>query len=501
MTQIKKIFLFVCIMLPLFFVTTNVKASSFFEDTKTEVAFYVNQGVLPPFHNDLVRDEGYQTIYTKYKTTNSLDSFGSFTEERLREVIMWYHRDSDLIWTDVKNNLDIEPKYLEANKILGLYWDSRIIENYSCLYLIWTSEYIPSEFMTIKEIVVNNKLYKQYDNQAQKDSLEGNWFDSDYYHYSEYNLTLHKTPISGFEKNGAFGVPLMQKYKISSFKAGIDEFQYFNDPDPTGKYNVVCNTEIEFDLGIVPKKDGVKLFQLVTHAYEIIKDCEVQSFFDLGFGGYIHNTFFNTTIDIDRIYRVDVSYTLSSENKSWYQIWLNTKEISVKKSLTAEKKANGLFNLFSYQGFKEGSFKSNVKAGKTFKYRLHLNYDEECWNLFDNPPYYEADYKLIKDFKILRMNYLVDDKVYDVSVKMDTVDGNTLSIINRDLIMDTDSKTWSIKEKTYETIDDFKEAITKSKDTLITIGAVIGGLIIVYILYKGYRFIKFTFKKEGENKK
>ncbi len=37
---------------------------------------------------------------------------------------MWYHRDSDLIWTDVKNNLDIEPQYLEANKVLGLYWDS-----------------------------------------------------------------------------------------------------------------------------------------------------------------------------------------------------------------------------------------------------------------------------------------------------------------------------------------------------------------------------------------
>lgn len=196
MKKIKKFILFLAILLPLFFITVNVNAASFHQDIQTEVAAHVSAGRLPSYHNNLSGDTGYQTLYTKMLTSNNLDYFKTISEQNLRSIIMWYHTDSDLIWKDVKANLDIEPKYLEPNKVLGIYWDSRIDETYSYLYLIWTSEYIPTEFMTIKELVLNNKTYKQYDTEAQKDNLDGNWYGSDYYHYAGYNLTLHKTPIA-----------------------------------------------------------------------------------------------------------------------------------------------------------------------------------------------------------------------------------------------------------------------------------------------------------------
>ena len=72
---------------------------------------------------------------------------------------------------------------------------------------------------------------------------------------------------------------------------------------------------------------------MVTHAYKLIKDCEVQSHYDFGFGGYMHYVHFNTTIPIDKIYRVDVSYVLTSDNKDWYQFWLREDEQKVIKSL------------------------------------------------------------------------------------------------------------------------------------------------------------------------
>lgn len=252
--------------------------------------------------------------------------------------------------------------------------------------------------------------------------------------------------------------------------------------------------EIEFNLGKVPAKDGIKLCQLVTHAYEIIKDCEVQSYFDIGFGGYIHQVLFNTTIVIDRIYRVDVAYTLSSENKLWYQFWLNTKEEDVRKSLTAERKTGGFFNLFSYQGFQEGTFQSNIKTSKTYDYKMHLNYDETCWDLFDNPPYYEADYKIIKNFQILRINYLVADKVYDVAVKMDRVDGETLKIIDRNLIMDTGSTTWKVKDKIYEAVDTVKEKFGEAGTIVLALVSAFAGILFIYIVYKLLSFISKIFK-------
>lgn len=466
----------------------QINAATFHEDIVSEVTYYVEQGKLPAYHSSLSSDSGYQTYYTKrVRTAKDKEAGLAYLAQQSYQdtltVITWYRNMTNEVWQDILLNLDIEAQYLDPNKILGLYWDSRISKSFSYMYLVWTTEYLPTEFMTIHDIVINNKKYSQYESNS--DSIgKAQWYDSDYYHFPNNNLTIHKTPLGGFEQNKEFGIPLMQKYKVTYINAGIDKKQYLADPDPKGNYNIKFSSSIEFDLGQVPKKDGIKLCQLVTHAYEIIKDGEVQSFFDLGFGGYIHQAVFNTTIQIDKIYRVDVSYTLSSENKSWWQIWLNTKEVFVTKSLTAERVSGGFFNLFSYQGFKEGSFASNIKGSKYYKYKLHLNYDEGCWNIFDNPPYYEADYKMVKQFKILRMNYLADNQVYDVAIKMDTIDGDTLSIVDKELILDTDSILWNVKDQIYEVLEKAKDLFGNASETILIVVSVIISLLLLYGCYK-----------------
>ncbi|MBU1143192.1 MAG: hypothetical protein KKH92_06025 [Firmicutes bacterium] len=498
----KILIVFLMLMASLFLTIQTTYAATHYDDIVSEVETYVSEGKLESWHNNYSWESGYQTFYTKvFKLgmfEDPLDTWSSYNEDQLLAITSMYRNKVDTVWNDLVHNLDIEPYNLEANKILGLYWDSNLSKHYSYLYLVWTTEYQPTEFITLKEVTINGTLYKQYETEKDKEDYTPTWEDSDYLHYGTSNLTIHKTAIAGFYNGKQFGVPLTPKYHIQGFTAGVDEVLFFNNPDPTGKYTTTSIDEVTFDLGLVPKEDGKKAFQIVTHAYEIIQDVEVQSHFDLGFGGFKHHAVFNTTISIDKIYRVDVSYTLSSENKKWYEFYLNTKEQDVKKSLTAKRISSGIFNLFEYQGFKEGTFKSNVKDSKTYQYQLHLNYDDDAWNLFEFKSYYEADYKVIKNFKILRINYIVDEKVYDVAVKMDTVDGETLGILDRDLILDTDSSTWKVKESIYDVFDEVSEKLSTATDTIYTIGAVIIGLILLYIIYKIIKFINYIFKTKGK---
>ena len=112
---------------------------------------------------------------------------------------------------------------------------------------------------------------------------------------------------------------------------------------------------------------------------------------------------------------------------------------------------------------------------------MMLNYDEQNWEWFGDSDI-ESNYKKIKDFKILRLNYLVDDKVYDVEVKMDAIDGETKTIVDRDLILDTDSGLWKTKNVVYGIFDGIKN-VGK------TIGLVIGITVFLLIFYVGYKIV------------
>ena len=122
---------------------------------------------------------------------------------------------------------------------------------------------------------------------------------------------------------------------------------------------------------------------------------------------------------------------------------------------------------------------------------MMLNYSEQNWDWFGDSCV-ESNYKRIKDFKILRLNYLVDDEVYDVAVTMDTVDGETLSIIDRSLILDTESALWNIKDKTYS----FLDGIDTAKGVMLTIIGILAFLLLIYFIYKVVIVVKEVMRDE-----
>ncbi len=308
--RIKLLLITFSLLLSLFLLPSAVYASEY-DEIKNEVATLVKEGALPDYHNKLLTNTGYQTLYTKmYRQgrEGTKEYFSSMSYSDLLSTISMYENEWDKVWFDILTNLDVEPQYLDPNRILGLYYDANASTNSSYLYLIWTSNYIPSKFMTVHSLELNGKSYSQY---PDNDLFKPFWYDSKYYYYEKYDLAIHLTPIGGCQDGKSFGVPLTQKYKFSNIKSGIDKLQFDNDPVPYNKYSATIDSYAEFDLGIKPELKGKSACQLVTHAYKLIKDCEVQSHYDLGFGGYMHYVHFNTTIPIDKIYRVDVSYVLT----------------------------------------------------------------------------------------------------------------------------------------------------------------------------------------------
>lgn len=395
-------------------------------------------------------------------------------------------------WNYILNNVDIDIKYLEPNKYLGLYWDSYVNGNKKdgYLFLCWTSEYYTSSGLTLLQVTESGKQYNNYSNTTQMNNKQGNFLKTETKNYPNYNLSIHMTPVAGFKNGQNFGLPLKRTYNFQNFRLGYEG---------TNKVIGQCGESISFDLGLIPKLDGKNSMQLCTHGYEIIEACEAQSYFDiLAYGGYGHFVHFNTTIKIDKIYRVDVAYKLTNDEKPWYQFFLSDEDVSVKKSLTAERVSGGIFGLYRFQGFKQGSFQSTKNSSITYKYKLHLNYNDDAWS-FSSKSYYECDYRRISEFQILRMNYVIDGETFDVPIKMDTIEGETLFILDSDLILDTDTAYFKVKNL----IDDFLSNITTNWDTykvvLTVIGVGILAIIVVMPIIKVLTGLKVLFQTKSDD--
>lgn len=376
-------------------------------------------------------------------------------------------------WNYILDNVDIDIKYLEPDKYLGLYWDSFVNGNSNdgYLFLCWISPYDSNPNNTLLQVTESDKNYNLYSTSQDMNNKNGNFLSTETKNYSEYNLSIHMTPIAGYKNGQNFGLPLKRTYNFTSFKYGYEG---------TNKVIGQCNEKITFDLGLLPKLDGKNSMQLCTHGYEIIEACEAQSYFDLlKYGGYGHFVHFNTTIKIDKIYRVDVAYKVVNDDKPWYQFFLPEDEHQITKSLTADRVSGGIFGLYKFQGFKEGSYQSTKNSSITYKYRLHLNYDDTAWDWTVGQSFYECDYRRISEFQILRMNYVIDGETFDVPIKMDTIEGETLFILDGDLILDMDTTYFKIKN----VIDDFFTNVTTNWKTYKTVLIVIGcSLLAILIL-------------------
>ena len=206
---------------------------------------------------------------------------------------------------------------------------------------------------------------------------------------------------------------------------------------------------------------------------------------------------------MDDVYRVDVSYNLASDNKPWYNFIAATGSMDVVKSLTPATASGGFLGLSTYQGLKEGTFKSNVDDSKTYQYQLHLNYDADGWNLFKGGAD-ESKYTNVHDFKILRMNFLYKGQEIDCEVKMDEIEGENLSIFDKNTILDVETPIWQFKETVKDVEDgannvidgvkDFFEDVqngdSKTMNTIYIVIGAVGAILLAYLIYKVVKVIK-----------
>ena len=472
------------------------------EYIRREIDYLIDSHSIPTWHRYYYYDEGYQSFYYKtvhlsYEGLNGYYQWKSYSQDKLLTYSSWYKNDQDETWDYILKNLDIDPEYLEPNQYLGIYWDSYAYDKKenANMYLIWTSKYLPSEFVNITKIKESNKVYNLYDSQKDMDDLNSNWWDSSYYHFKDYDLTLWITPIGGIDDGKTFGLPIKQTYNFQGFTFGIDKAQYSHDVDTEHYFDGEVKSEIQFDLGKQPQNDGTNIMKLCTHAYEYVTDIEAQSYYDLGFGGYKHMVHFNLSINPDKIYRVDVKYTITNDNKDWYQFWLPDDEHTILKSLTPDKSRGGFLGLFNYQGFKQGDYSSVNNPNKKFKYELLLDYDDNgwLWTIFTGQEYKESDYKRIAEFKILRLNYLLDEKVYDVAIKMDTIEGDTYNILSPDLSEEESSVEHKVKTWTNNIVETVKNKYNQYKTIILICVGVVATIFVLIIFLKIKLFFRTMF--------
>ena len=74
------------------------------------------------------------------------------------------------------------------------------------------------------------------------------------------------------------------------------------------------------------------------------------------------------------------------------------------------------------------------------------------------------------------LNHLGDEAVME---KTASVDGKTLNIFSGDLIMDTDTVGYKVKNTIYDFVNDLKQ---KLKDNQGIIWAVLGGIVLVFVI-------------------
>ena len=473
---------------------------------KREIKYLVDAHAIASWHLKYYDNEGYQAFYYKFcHISDMYYTWKAYSESQISTYASWYQNKQDETWDYILKNLDIDPEYLEPNQYLGIYWDSYAYDKEDCanLYLIWTSEYLPSEFVNIIQIKESNKVYNLYDSAKDMEDLNSNWWDSTYYHFKNSNITLWITPVGGIEHNKSFGLPIKATYNFQGFKYGLDDAQYNKDPDPYGYFDGEVKTDMQFDFGQTPKNDGKNMMKLCTHAYEYVTDIEAQSTYSLGFGGYEHFVHFNLSINPDKIYRVDVKYTITNDNKDWYQFWLPDDEHTILKSLTPDKERGGFLGLFHYQGFKQGSFSSVSNPNKKFKYELLLDYDDQGWRwkIFTGQEYKESDYKRIAEFKILRINYLLDEKVYDVAIKMDTIEGETYNILSPNLIEDEASVEHQVKTWANDVVETVKSTYNKYKTVVLIVVGVVATIFVLIIFLKIKLFFKTMFDMSNYNRR
>ena len=472
-----------------------------YEETNAEIEQLVANGTLNDFHLKYYKNPYYQVPYHKFKKAEMLEtSWYPKTESEIQRYIEMYTEDNEVFDTFIKK-LKAPVKTISTNQALAIYYDGQ------SLNFLWSSEYLPFEGYNLQSITLNGKTYSNEEiNNANCSHINGDpVFElASKYYYPDFNIQLNMTAIGGFcstcianNEYCSYGYGLDDTtFRISAFTANFDPFyfgvDYGREDEELGtEYKIVSNSYQVFNLDKSCREQKKAVLKSKTHCYIEIKDIECQTTFNLGFGGYVHCVYFNTSINLDYIYRVDVNYNLASDNKPFYNFIAKDGSMDVAKSLTPEIANGGFLGLGRYQGLSTGTYRSVQNNSKVYKYRMILNYDSDGWNIFKGGED-ESKYTNVHQFRVLRMNFIYNGEPYEEEIKMDAIEGNTLSIFDPAEIIDVETSYWSFKDTVYDTATTVGE---KSKTVIYAVVGVLGTIILVYVFYKLYQLYKKFMKK------
>lgn len=411
----------------------------------------------------------------------------------------YYNESSEETFDYILNNIDIDIKYLEP-EVLGIYFAGATEEHKdtALLYLIWVSPYFTRKGNTILQFIESGTVYNLYNT---KEMDKSNWMSTISKSYPSDNLSINITAIGGITTNPEtnqqqrFGIELKSKYSISQISYG-----YEGTLQPLGR----IESKVNFDLGMTPKLNSRSLLQMKTHAYEIIEDIEVQSVYEpLRQGGYSHYVYMNFNINVQKVYRVDCQYYLNNNNRGFMgSIFKPKDEKFISKSLSMSRRKGGLFNLADIVSFETGEYSSLTDRSKTYKYKFLLNYEEDNWDIFSGSQWVEGDYKFVTDFKVIRMNFIADDEVYDIYIKMDSVNGNSLMFYDNDVISSNDDvrhKIDDLIDNIKTSFNNFKNNFDQYKTAFIIIGCCLGGIVLMIPLLKFIFYMKSLLGNKGKD--
>ena len=491
MTKLKHLILIlVCIasVFAIFIFAPKVFAYSEQDRIAVEVQEHIDNGDLPSWHESYKSYPYYQVIYQKFNgTAESLEYFAQISESRLREMFDWYIGDSD-VWMEMLSKLHVNLETLPVNSTIGIYFDGEFLN------LIWTSEYIPNELLSLKSIhyEASGALYGLWNHTMSHtcSHLEGDeiWDLTDHLYImgnsQDVVCQINMTPIMSYhvcETTGevtSYGANLdgVKNFTIVGWEAEYDHLQTVGYEDPDNYYTFSSENErITFNLPEEIHYGGTPFYDFRTHVAVNITDCICQSTWDLNFGGYKHYVYFNTDIDLDKVYRVDVAYSLVADDEIWSaKLLTGVKTQTLKKSLSEDKHRGGFLNLSRYQGLSIGDYSSNDQDAKHYKYRLMLNYDESNWDISEALVTSEGDYKRVDEFYCLRLDFLYEGYSGSQVVKMDPIEGESMKSYNRDLILPTDTALWKFKDSSFEIADTVSDTAT---DVVGTVGDVASDVV------------------------
>ena len=507
------------VTLTLFITVSFIKVNAYEYNEKERIDSIIEElvdnGTLPYWHEFYLSDPSYHQVFQKYYNQDDpavFEYFAALSREEVRKLCNTYSL-KGYEFNFIIDDLQVPLETMEPGITCGLMFNGQHI------FLLWTSPYIPNELLNLEYVRIKDHrgesgYFNTPLNCCEHIEAASSFHTEQILHRPSDNIQLNITYIGGYypcevcQEVYTYGIDLKQgEVTIQGWKTELDKFQGGSELDPHGYYDFINEEPMKFNLTTDFTYGGRSVAQISCHRFVEITDVICQSSYDLNFGGYKHFVYFNTSIDIQSIYRVDVGYKLLAQDEKWTaQFVNNTKERQVLKSLTAQKASGGLFNLFNYKGFEQGSYSSNEKDTITYKYKLHLNYDEGAWEwdtVFDDD-HREKDYTKIKQFQVLRLNFLYKGQEFDVPVEMDTIDGETVSIFDRNQVLDTDTILWEVKDETFEVIDKVDDFVnnddgeSKLVTTLKVLATVTATIAIIYVGYKIYGGIKIM--KKGNKK-